>query len=81
MNEAQYTLILYATVFEKERYDGRRPQDAPQHEAQISITATLDDLSLLLNNNATAQAIRQMATRAVQSARRAEFTECEKRSA
>ena len=69
-DDANYTLILYALVFEKDKHIDAPAKPEQYHEQQIKIVATLDDLNTLLNNYTTSQTIKQMALRCVQSARR-----------
>jgi hypothetical protein len=74
-DDAQYTLIIYALVFEKDENIDAPARPEQYHEQQIKIVATLDDLNALLNNNATAQTVKQMALRCVQAARRQQYDE------
>jgi len=69
-----YTLVIYAVLFEEDGADPANQTDV-QYEEQIKVTARLEDLMALLNHNATAQTIRQMALRTVQAVRRQEFQE------
>jgi len=68
------TLVIYAVLFEEDGADPANQTDV-QCEEQIKVTARLEDLMALLNHNATAQTIRQMALRTVQAVRRQEFQE------